>query len=151
MKKKIAVILGSKSDQEELKTGFDLLREFKIPYRFEIISAHRNPEKLTLVCKEMQKQGVSVVIACAGMAAALPGFIASLVHIPVIGVAMKGGLLDGMDAVLSMVSIPRGLGVVCSGVGKNAFVNAIITAFEILALSDKYYAGKLKRLKAKFK
>ena len=92
-----------------------------------------------------------VVIACAGLAAALPGFIASYVDIPVIGVALKGGMLDGLDALFSIVSTPKGIGLVSSGVGKSAFINAIIFALEILALGDKKYSLKLKQVKAKFK
>jgi 5-(carboxyamino)imidazole ribonucleotide mutase len=75
MDKKIAVILGSKSDLEELKAGFDILKEFSIGYRLEIVSAHRNPEKLRKLCHELEKEKTEVVIACAGLAAALPGFI----------------------------------------------------------------------------
>ena len=151
MDKKIAVILGSKSDLEELKAGFDMLKEFSIAYRLEVVSAHRNPEKLRKLCNELEKQGTEVVIACAGLAAALPGFVASYVNIPVIGVALKGGLLDGLDALMSIVSTPRGLGLVSSGVGKSAFVNSIIFALTIIALKDKKYLAKLKAVKEKFK
>ncbi len=151
MDKKIAVILGSKSDLEELKTGFDILKEFSIPYRLEVVSAHRNPEKLRKLCLELEKTGTEVVIACAGLAAALPGFIASYVNIPVIGVALKGGLLDGLDALMSIVSTPRGLGLVSSGIGKAAFVNSIIFALTIIALKDKKYLAKLKAVKDKFR
>ncbi|MBU1112604.1 MAG: AIR carboxylase family protein [Candidatus Omnitrophica bacterium] len=151
MKEKIAVILGSKSDITTLEDGIGLLKEFKIPYSLEVISAHRNPEKLRKCCQEMEAKGVEVVIACAGMAAALPGFIASYVDIPVIGVALKGGLLDGLDALFSMVSTPKGLGVASTGVGKSAFINAIIFSLEILAGKDKDYSAILKKLKAKFK
>ena len=151
MASKIAVVLGSKSDLEKLKDGFALLKEFKIPYRLEIISAHRNPDKLRNFCAELEKKGFKAVIACAGMAAALPGFIASYVNIPVIGVALKGGLLDGLDALFSMVSTPKGLGVVSTGVGKSAFINAIIFSLEILGQSEQAYVSKLKKLKAKFK
>jgi 5-(carboxyamino)imidazole ribonucleotide mutase len=151
MDKKIAVILGSKSDLEELKAGFDMLKEFSIAYRLEVVSAHRNPEKLRKLCNELEKQGTEVVIACAGLAAALPGFIASYVNIPVIGVALKGGLLDGLDALMSIVSTPRGLGLVSSGVGKSAFVNSIIFALAIIALKDKKYSAKLKAIKEKFR
>ena len=148
---KIAVVLGSKSDLEKLKDGFALLKELKIAYRLEIISAHRNPEKLRKLCSELEKKNFKVVIACAGMAAALPGFIASYVNIPVIGVALKGGLLDGLDALFSMVSTPKGLGVASTGVGKSAFINAIIFSLEIISQSDKAYTSKLKRSKDKFK
>lgn len=151
MDKKIAVILGSKSDLEELKTGFDILKEFSIPYRLEVASAHRNPDKLRKLCLELEKTGTEVVIACAGLAAALPGFVASYVNIPVIGVALKGGLLDGLDALMSIVSTPRGLGLTSSGVGKSAFVNSIIFALTIIALKDKKYSAKLKAVKEKFR
>ncbi|MDP2924329.1 MAG: 5-(carboxyamino)imidazole ribonucleotide mutase [Candidatus Omnitrophota bacterium] len=151
MSDKIAVVLGSKSDLDELKAGFDILKELDVAYRLEIISAHRNPDKLRKFCKEIEKQGTEVVIACAGMAAALPGFIASYVNIPVIGVALKGGIMDGLDALFSMVSIPKGLGLAVCGVGKSAFINAIILTLEILSLNDHKYASKLKIIKGKFK
>lgn len=151
MKEKIVIILGSKSDLAVLTPGFDILKKLKIDYKMEIISAHRNPEKLRKYCLDMEKKGAQVVIACAGMAAALPGFVASLVNIPVIGVAMKGGLMDGLDALMSMVSTPKGLGIASTGVGKSAFINAIIFSLEILTLSDKKYLTKLKQLKSQFK
>lgn len=151
MSKKIAIILGSKTDLEELKSGFKLLEEFSIDYTLEIVSAHRNPEKLRKLCFGLQRKGTEVVIACAGLAAALPGFIASYVNIPVIGVALKGGLLDGLDALLSIVSVPKGIGLVSSGIGKGAFLNSIIFALEIIGLKDKKYLAKLNAVKKKFK
>ena len=151
MKEKIAIILGSKSDLAKLKQGINILKELDIAHRLEVISAHRNPEKLRKFCQEMEGGGIEVVIGCAGMAAALPGFIASYVNIPVIGVALEGGLLGGVDALFSMVSTPKGLGVASTGVGKSAFINAIIFALEILSLKDKEYASKLEVLKKKFK
>ncbi len=151
MKEKIAIILGSKSDLEKLKQGMDILKELDIAHRLEVISAHRNPEKLRKVCQEMEGQGIEVAIGCAGMAAALPGFIASYVNIPVLGVALEGGLLGGVDALFSMVSVPKGLGIASTGVGKSAFINAIILTLEILSLKDKEYTPKLEALKKKFK
>ena len=151
MKEKIAIVLGSQSDVERLKEGFNAIDTVKVGYKLEVISAHRHPEKLRAFCQSIEKQGIEVVIACAGMAAALPGFIASYVNVPVIGVALQGGLLDGTDALFSMVSTPKGLGLVCSGVGKAAFINALITALSILALKDKTYAQKLKQLKASYR
>lgn len=151
MKKKIAVVLGSKNDLDKLEPGFSLMQEFKIPYSVDVISAHRHPDKLRSYCKQMEKEEVNVVIACAGMAAALPGFIASYVDIPVIGVALKGGVFDGLDAVFSMISIPKGMGVACSGVDKNGFINAIIFALQILALNDSQYSKLLLTVKKKFR
>ena len=151
MKEKIAIILGSKSDLEKLEQEIDILKELSIAYKLEVISAHRNPEKLRKFCQEMEASGTEVVIGCAGMAAALPGFVASYVNIPVIGVALEGGLLGGLDALFSMVSTPKGLGIASTGIGKSAFINAIIFALEILSLKDKSYVSKLKILKNKFK
>ena len=151
MEKKIAVVLGSKSDVDEVKAGIDLMEEFKIGYMFEIISAHRNPEKLRKFCEDIEKEGINVVIACAGMAAALPGFIASYVNIPVIGVALKGGLPGGLDALFSIISTPKGIGLASTGVGKSAVINAVIFSLEILSLNDKRYASILEQVKNKFK
>ena len=151
MKEKIAIILGSKSDFEKLKQGMDILKELDIAHRLEVISAHRNPEKLRKFCQEMEREGIEVVIGCAGMAAALPGFIASYVNIPVLGVALEGGLLGGVDALFSMVSTPKGVGIASTGVGKSAFINAIILALEILSLKDKTFVSKVKAIKNKFK
>lgn len=108
MKEKIAIILGSKSDVARLKQGFAILDELKIQYSLDITSAHRNPDKLRKLCKELEKRDTKVVIACAGLACALPGFVASYVDIPVIGVPLKGGMLDGLDSLLSIVQVPKG-------------------------------------------
>jgi phosphoribosylaminoimidazole carboxylase PurE protein len=151
VKKRIAIVLGSKSDLDTLKEGIDILEELKIGYTLDIISAHRNPERLRKFCLGLEKKGLEVVIACAGMSAALPGFIASYIDIPVVGVALKGGTLDGLDALLSITSTPRGLGLVSSGIGKSAFVNAIIFSLEILALKYKEYNDKLKELRKRFR
>lgn len=151
MEEKLAIILGSKNDLEKLKEGIQILKDVELDYKLEIISAHRNPEKLREFCQNIEEQGVEVVIGCAGMAAALPGFIASYVNIPVLGVALEGGLLGGVDALFSMSSTPKGLGVATTGVGKSAFINAIIFALEIFSLKDKKYVSKLKAVKNKFK
>lgn len=151
MSGKIAIILGSKNDLVKLEEGVELLKEFKIPYKLEVISAHRNPDALREFCQKVDKQNIEVIIACAGMAAALPGFIASYVNIPVIGVALRGGLMDGLDALFSIISTPKGIGLASTGVDKSAFINAIILSLEILALNDKNYLSKLKRVKDKFR
>lgn len=150
MSKKIAIVLGSKSDKEKLKSGFELLDEFDIPYELKIISAHRNPDKLRKYCKKISKEGFRLAIACAGLAAALPGFMSSYLNIPVIGVGLKGGLMDGLDSLFSIVSAPKGIGLVSSGLGKAGFINAIIFGLQILSLSDKESCDKLKKIKKKF-
>lgn len=149
--KKIAVVLGSKSDLEKLQAGFDLLAEFNIPYQLKVISAHRNPDKLRNYCKKMKKEEVGAVIACAGLAAALPGFMASYLDIPVIGVGLKGGLAGGLDSLFSIVSAPKGLGLVSSGLDKSGFINAVIFALEILGSYDEESFLKLKEIKKKFR
>ncbi len=151
MKEKITIILGSSSDIGKLKDGFALLDKMKIKYKLEVISAHRNPDKLRELCKKMEKQGTKVVIACAGLACALPGFVASYVDIPVIGVPIEGGMLDGLDSLLSIVQVPKGLGLVSSGTGNRGLINAIIFALEIISLSDESVRLKLLKLKKKFK
>ena len=151
MIKKIAIILGSKNDVEKLKAGFDILESNNIPYSLDVLSAHRHPEKLTAFCKQLEKKGVEVVIGCAGMAAALPGFVASLVDIPVIGVGLEGGMLGGLDSVLTIVGTPKGLGVASTGLGKSAFINAIILALEIIAIKDKKYKKIVQNVKQSFR
>ena len=147
----VAIVMGSKSDTEAVQPALEILKDLGIDYEVNTISAHRNPEKLRALCKQMGKDGIEVVIACAGKAAALPGFIASYVDIPVIGVALKGGLLDGVDALLSIISTPRGIGLVSSGVGLSAFINAQIAACEILALQYPFYREAYASLKKKYK
>ncbi len=151
MSAKIAIVLGSKNDLAQLEEGLKILKKLKIDCCLEVISAHRNPEKLRKFSQELNKKGFKVVIACAGMACALPGFIASYTDIPVIGVALKGGILDGLDALFAIVSIPRGIGLSSTGIGKSAFLNAIIFSLEILSLSDKQYQPKLRKIKEMFK
>ena len=151
MKEKISIIFGSNSDTDKLQDVFKMFKKLKIPFSLDVISAHRHPDKLRDVCKNMEKKGIEVVIAGAGMAAALPGFVASYVDIPVIGVAMKGGLSDGLDALYSMVSIPKGIGLVSSGIGKAALINAMIVALEIVSLKDKKFKPLLKKLKQQYK
>jgi 5-(carboxyamino)imidazole ribonucleotide mutase len=151
MGKKIAVVLGSKSDREKLKVGFQLLDEMGVSYQLKVISAHRNPDKLRSYCKKIEKDKINLVIACAGLAAALPGFMASYLNIPVIGVGLKGGMMDGLDSLFSIVSAPSGIGLVSSGLGKSGFINAIIFALEIMGIKDKTSLEKVKKIKNKFK
>lgn len=151
MKEKIAIVLGSKSDIERLKEGFDILKEIDLAYKLHIVSAHRNPDTLRGLCKNLEKDNIKVVVACAGLSAALPGFIASYVNIPVIGVPLEGGMLDGLDSLLSIVQVPKGLGLVSSGIGKRGFLNALIFSLEILALHDRDFYPQLAQLKKKLK
>lgn len=150
-KSKLAVVIGSKSDVGTLKEGFELLRKYDISYTLDIISAHRHPDKLRTFCKDVEKKGIEVVVACAGLSAALPGFIASYVRIPVIGVPLSAGSLGGLESLLSIAEVPKGIGLVSAGIGEKGFVNALLFALKILSLSHKEYRIYYERLTQKFK
>ena len=151
MRSKITIILGSDSDIEKLRDGFSILDELGVLYKSYTISAHRNPEKLRRLCSKMKEDGTEVVIAAAGLSAALPGFVASYMDIPVIGVPLTGGEFGGWESLLSIVQSPRGIGLVSSGFDKRGFINAIIFSFEILAIKDRSYREKLVKLKDRFR
>jgi len=126
---KVAIIMGSKSDQAVADKAIRVLEEHNIPYELKVISAHRNPEELDKYLKE--SGGVSVFIAIAGLSAALPGVIASKTENPVIGVPVSGKLM-GMDALLSMVQMPSGVPVGVVGIDDGA--NAALLALRILGV-----------------
>lgn len=149
--KKIVIILGSVRDEEYLKKEFELLEEFNIPYHKEIISAHRDPERLRRFCIKIKKEKIEVVIAACGLSSALPGFVASYVDIPVVGVPLDTGVLKGIESLLSIVEVPRGIGLVSTGLGRKGFINAVIFALKILSLKDEKYKDLLKRIKLRFK
>jgi 5-(carboxyamino)imidazole ribonucleotide mutase len=146
-KPKILVIMGSKSDQPTMSKSTEILNKFKIPYRMEICSAHRNPEKIKSLAKGAEKGGIKVIIAGAGMAAHLPGVIASYTNLPVIGVPLNASPLSGIDSLFSMVQMPSGVPVATMAIGEAGAKNAAILAIQILSLSDE----KLKKRLEKFK
>lgn len=138
---KVAVIMGSISDE---KIGFDAvkkLKEFGVEYEVRVISAHRAHSILEKYCINFEKNDISVVIAIAGKAAHLPGVIASMTSCPVIGVPVKTDMMGGLDSLLSIVQMPTGVPV--ATVGVNAGVNAAIIAAQILALKDNKLKEKL--------
>lgn len=137
---KIAIIVGSNSDIPQLEKAEDVLKDFGITYEIKVLSAHRTPDALHDYVKKVEEQGTEVIIAAAGKAAALPGVIASLVTIPVVGIPVKSSFLDGMDSLLSIVQMPEGIPVGCVGISSSG--NAALYAAEILAL--KYPALKKK-------
>jgi len=144
---KVLVIMGSKSDQPTMLKGIEILKEFKIPYRMEICSAHRNPEKTKSLAKSAEKKGVKVIIAGAGMAAHLPGVIASHTNLPVIGVPLNASPLSGIDSLFSIVQMPPGVPVATVSIGEAGAKNAAILAIQILALSDERLKKKLEKFK----
>ena len=144
---KILVIMGSKSDQLIMSRGIEILKKFRIPYQVEICSAHRNPEKIKSLAKSAEKKGIKVIIAGAGMAAHLPGVIASYTNLPVIGVPLNASSLSGMDSLFSIVQMPSGVPVATMSIGEAGAKNAAILAIQILALSDEKLKKRLENFK----
>ena len=140
----VSIIMGSKSDYEIMKNCSDTFEKFNVKYEMIISSAHRSPERTKDYVKEAEEKGAVVFIAAAGMAAHLAGALASSTTKPVIGVPMKGGAMDGMDAMLSTVQMPAGMPVATVALGKAGAVNAAYLAMQILAVRDKELAIKLK-------
>ncbi len=135
MKKKVAVIMGSKSDWPIMKAAVDILKEFDVKAHVEIVSAHRTPEKMQHFAKNAETKGYQVIIAGAGGAAHLPGMVASLTHLPVIGVPILLEALKGIDSLLSILQMPKGVPVATVAID-NA-TNAALLALRILALNDQ--------------
>ncbi|MBR1593598.1 MAG: 5-(carboxyamino)imidazole ribonucleotide mutase [Alloprevotella sp.] len=136
----VSVIMGSQSDLPVMERAFDTLRGFGIPFETRILSAHRTPAEVEAYARGAAGRGVRVIIAAAGMSAALPGVIAAQSPLPVVGVPVKG-MLDGLDALLSMAQMPPGVPV--ATVGVNAAANAALLAVRILALGDAQTARQL--------
>lgn len=141
----ISIIMGSTSDMPVMEKACNFLNDMQIPFEVNALSAHRTPDAVENFAKNAKERGVRVIIAAAGMAAALPGVIAASTTLPVIGVPVKG-MLDGLDAMLSIVQMPPGIPV--ATVGVNASQNAAILAAEIIALSDEEVARKIADYKA---
>jgi len=133
MKPVVSIIMGSTSDLQVMSKAAELLNDFKIPFEINALSAHRTPEDVEKFARSASDRGIKVIIAAAGMAAHLPGVIAAMTMLPVIGVPINASL-DGMDALLAIVQMPPGIPV--ATVGINASLNAGILAVQILALSD---------------
>lgn len=145
MKALVSIIMGSTSDLPVMEKACKWLNEMEIPFEVNALSAHRTPQAVEKFAREAQGRGIKVIIAGAGMAAALPGVIAASTTLPVIGVPIKG-MLDGLDAMLSIVQMPPGIPV--ATVGVNGAQNAVILAAEIMALADSDIAQKVTRYKA---
>ena len=140
--------MGSTSDLPVMEKACQLLNELQVPFEVNALSAHRTPEAVEEFANGAKDRGLKVIIAAAGMAAALPGVIAASTTLPVIGVPIKG-MLDGLDAMLSIIQMPPGIPV--ATVGVNAAQNAAILAVEMLALSDETIAQRLAVYKGSLK
>lgn len=148
MNPRVSIIMGSTSDLAVMKKAADFLNEMKVPFEINALSAHRTPEEVEKFAKNAEVRGIQVIIAGAGMAAHLPGVIASMAKIPVIGVPIKASL-DGLDALLAIVQMPPGIPV--ATVGIDGAQNAGILAAQIMAIADKELAGKLASFKESLK
>jgi len=144
----VSIIMGSTSDLPVMEAAAKFLDDQKIPFEMNALSAHRTPEKVEEFATGAQARGINVIIAAAGMAAHLPGVIASMTTLPVIGVPIKASL-DGMDALLAIVQMPPGIPV--ATVGINGALNAAILAAEMLALSDEAIQEKMVSFKENLK
>lgn len=136
----VSIIMGSTSDLPVMEKAAVLLDKMEVPFEMNALSAHRTPAEVEKFAREAKGRGVRVIIAGAGMAAALPGVIAAGTTLPVIGLPIKG-MLDGLDAMLSIIQMPPGIPV--ATVGVNGAQNAAILALEMLALSDEALADRL--------
>jgi len=148
MKPIVSIIMGSTSDLPVMEAAAKFLNEMQVPFEINALSAHRTPEKVEAFAKGASERGIRVIIAAAGMAAHLPGVIASMTALPVIGVPIKASL-DGLDALLAIVQMPPGIPV--ATVGINGAQNAAILAVEMLALSDDTLRQKMANYKEELK
>lgn len=140
----VSIIMGSKSDHEIMKNCTETLEKFNVKFELIVSSTHRSPQRTKEYVKTAEERGALVFIAASGMAAHLAGSIASTTTKPVVGVPMKGGAMDGMDAMLSTVQMPSGMPVATVALGIEGAVNAAYLAMQILSISDKELAIKLK-------
>jgi phosphoribosylaminoimidazole carboxylase PurE protein len=145
---KVAILLGSESDEKHIKASFEYFDYFDISYDVHFLSAHRNPAEVGTFAARARENGYSALIGGAGMAAHLAGALAAHSDLPILGVPMPGGISDGMDALLATVQMPKGVPVATFAVGKAGMINAAIFTAQMLSLSNPSIAKKLKEFKA---
>ncbi|MFK4896263.1 MAG: 5-(carboxyamino)imidazole ribonucleotide mutase [Lactococcus petauri] len=141
----VAVIMGSLSDWETMKQATHILEEFGIDFDKKVVSAHRTPEIMMNFAKNAEQQGYKLIIAGAGGAAHLPGMVAAMTLLPVIGVPIQSRALSGLDSLYSIVQMPGGVPVASMAIGTSGAKNAALYAIQILALADKSLVEKLKK------
>jgi 5-(carboxyamino)imidazole ribonucleotide mutase len=144
-KPNVGIIMGSTSDWSTLSAAAEMLTALKVPFESRVVSAHRTPDRMAAYAKDAEGRGIKVIIAGAGGAAHLPGMVASMTTLPVLGVPVESRALKGLDSLLSIVQMPGGVPVATFAIGAAGAKNAGLHAAAILALSD---AGIAKRLKA---
>lgn len=141
----VGIVMGSDSDLPVMKKAAEILERFGVPYFMTVASAHRSPDKVVAIAKRAEDEGWKVIIAGAGMAAHLAGFLASATVVPVIGVPMDSSSLKGLDALLATVQMPGGIPVATMGLGSPGATNAGILAVEILAAFNPDLRGRLRQ------
>lgn len=146
---KIAVVMGSQSDWPVMKNAVEQLEAFGVPYEAKVVSAHRTPELLFEFADTARANGFAAIIAGAGGAAHLPGMLASKTTLPVLGVPVPSRYLKGMDSLLSIVQMPKGIPVATFAIGEAGAANAALSAISILAVTDESLADKLTEFREK--
>ncbi len=141
---RVGIIMGSQSDWPVLKHAQDTLNELEIAHEAKIVSAHRTPHRMFTYAKDAEERGIQVIIAGAGGAAHLPGMVAAITHLPVFGVPMESAALKGMDSLLSIVQMPKGVPVGTLAIGKSGAINSALLAAAVLALKDDSLRARLK-------
>ncbi len=141
----VGVIMGSASDLDKVRVVFETLDDFRVPYETAVVSAHRTPELVQKYADSASRRGIKVIIAAAGLAAALPGALSALVDVPVIGLPLSGGPVNGIDALLSVTGMPPGVPV--GAVGIDSAKNAALLALRILGLSDQHIRQELSMMR----
>jgi 5-(carboxyamino)imidazole ribonucleotide mutase len=141
----VGIIMGSQSDWDTMRHAAEMLDNLAVAYEARIVSAHRTPKRLVAYAEGARERGLKVIIAGAGGAAHLPGMVASMTPLPVLGVPIESAALKGMDSLLSIAQMPSGIPVGTLAIGKAGAINAALLAAAILALSDKAVAAALDR------
>jgi 5-(carboxyamino)imidazole ribonucleotide mutase len=140
---KVGIIMGSISDRETMKAAEEVIRAFEVPHEVFVVSAHRTPKRMVEYAETAAGRGLRVIIAGAGGAAHLPGMVASLTELPVLGVPVKSSALSGLDSLLSIVQMPAGVPVATFAIGTAGASNAALFAVRMLALDDQALAVRL--------
>ena len=149
MSYKVAFLIGSESDRKIAESSLPYFNYFNLHLDLLVMSAHRNPHEVSEFASNARKEGYSILICGAGMAAHLGGAVKANTTLPVIGVPLPGGMMDGLDSLLSTVQMPKGVPVATMSVGKSGMINAAILCAEIFALNNSKTVDKLKEFKSK--
>ena len=145
----VAIIMGGKSDWPTMQQAALMLEEFGIRYEAEVVSAHRTPARMVTFAEAAESRGLRVIIAGAGGAAHLPGMVAALTHLPVLGVPVRSSALNGLDSLLSIAQMPAGIPVACFSVGEAGAKNAALFAVALLALDNPELSRRLQQFRSR--